>query len=138
MTNPQRRRPETELFWRGKLAELEASGLTVKEFADREGIRAAVIYRWKKEIKQRDKEILAQRKVALKVAPDSAADSLGSISFVPVELKQSVSNGMKARTGTQQLEIHTPAGLILVVPAGVDATTLQMVLSVLRDATCGR
>jgi len=42
---------EKEKFWREKLAEHKKSGLTVREFCARDGLRAVQYYYWQKALK---------------------------------------------------------------------------------------
>jgi len=47
---------EKEKFWRGKMAGYESSGLTVREFCAREGLREVQFYYWRRELKEASKE----------------------------------------------------------------------------------
>ncbi len=50
----KRTKAETEKLYRGLLAELEASGLSQREFAEKRGVPAGTLSFWKHELKNRD------------------------------------------------------------------------------------
>ena len=47
---------EKEKFWRGKMGAYEKSGLTVREFCERDGLREVQFYYWRRAIKGEAKQ----------------------------------------------------------------------------------
>ena len=101
-----RRDEGKERFWREKVPEAEASGLSIREFCRERGLKEAQFYAWRRELKMR--EIEEQRKpgfVELIRTPSGNGDS-----------------GVSIRIGER---------VSIVVERGFDAETLKTALACL-------
>ena len=90
--------------WRGRIAEQERTGVSVKQFCKQQGLTEYSFYAWRKRLR--------------KQAP---------VRFALVE--RGVSPGPSTETS---LELVLPSGERLRIAAGVDAATLRTVLEALR------
>ena len=106
MANSKRSR-EKEEFWRLVVDEQQRSGLSAREFCEREGLSAPSFYNWKRELRKRDAE----------PAPDANRPTNGQRQFVPVEVVEQVGDAApmgRRVTGTAKtVEIVTPGGWTL-------------------------
>lgn len=69
---------ERELFWRGKLAEFAASGLSFRTFCSREALAESAFYFWRREIAGRDAKVAVAGKSKVKASKPER------LAFVPV------------------------------------------------------
>ena len=108
---PGRTRDERkEQQWRRWIAQWQSRGLSVAAFCARHGLAPASFYAWRRTLQRRD-------------APPAP--------FVPVRLVAD------AAPPSSPLEVVLPAGCVVRVAPGFDATTLRQVLAVLRgDQPC--
>jgi hypothetical protein len=104
--------PARERLWRKRLARWKASGLTTREFCDREGVTPTALAHWRKEIAARDARRAATDK------PD----------FVPVRLTVL---GIAA-----PLDVVLLSGPAVRVPPGFDPAHLRAVVAALEGRTC--
>jgi len=65
----QRRNPNREAFWRQTLSDRLQSGLSIRAFCQREGLREPAYHYWRRELKKRD------------------AETTAAASFLPVEVQ---------------------------------------------------
>ncbi len=114
----KRRNPERERFWRETIARRARSGLSVREFCEREGLALSTYHYWRRELARRDAEPVG-------VSPEKVDSSRPA--FVPVSLE-----GRSAAA----IEIELVDGTIVRVPRGCDAGALRMVLGALGSASC--
>ena len=91
---------EKEKFWRGKMAEYEKGGLTVREFCARDGLREVQFYYWRRELKE-------------------ASKKAGFVELVR-------SGGVNGGAG---VSIRVDDGLSIVVERGFDEETLKAALA---------
>ncbi len=99
---------ERELFWRGKLAEFVASGLSVRAFCRGEALAESAFYFWRREIAGRDAKVAVAGKSKVKaIKPERPA-------FVPVTVASQPSSPTQPG-----LAIELRGGRVLRVPSGV-------------------
>lgn len=100
---------DRENLWRDALSRQRATGLGVRAFCAREGLREATFYRWRREVGRRD----APAFVELRPVP-------------PAEPEPAV-----ARPGDAPVELVFPQGPRVLVRPGCDAALLRRVLAAL-------
>ena len=104
--------PVRERHWQKRLARWKASGLTVREFCDREGVTPTGLAHWRKEIAARD----ARR-----------AATAGPL-FVPA--------GVVPAPASPVLEVALSGGRVVRVPTGFDPVHLRAVVAALEGVLC--
>jgi hypothetical protein len=112
----KRRNPERERFWRETVARQTRSGLSVREFCEREGLALSTYHYWRRELVRRDSE-------TTDVSPEKVDSPRPA--FVPVSLE-----GRSAAA----IEIELVDGTLVRVPRGCDAGALRTVLAALESA----
>jgi hypothetical protein len=120
----KRRDPAREKFWRRTVRQQQRSGLSVRDFWQREGLRDWTFRWWRQELARRDHELSA----ALPGEPTEPASS-----FLPVRV---VDLDAVAPRTAPPIEIVLPSGCIVRVPSGFDPQTLGDVLAVLGGRPC--
>jgi len=98
-----------EKFWRGKMAEYEKNGLTVREFCAQEGLREVQFYYWRRELKEANKQT-------------------GFVELVS-------SGGMNVGSG---VSIRVDDRLSVAVERGFDEATLKAALACVCARGCAR
>lgn len=139
MQRKSRRDPRKERRWRALLQEHRDSGLTVKEFCERERQSENTFRWWLNEIRRRNRERGVPEDNFL--LPNDAQRSVvrpAGISFVPVTLtaepvSEQPNQELKV-PGLSSVEVVTPSGYILRICSGTDIVTLQHVLKAIRGA----
>ncbi len=111
----RRRSAEKEAFWRLALEEQQRSGLSVRAFCEREGLSAASLYAWRRQLRERDQEH--------SVASAESAD------LIPVEVVASVDASPSSEVDSSSLELVTPGGFTLRFPATIESHRLSAVLT---------
>jgi len=114
-----RRDPAKEQFWRDKVQRHKQSGQTIREFCERENLKAWTFSWWRRELTKRDREVSK---------PEPKAKS----PFVPLQ----VVPDPKQAQSPSAIEIVLPAGPTVRVPSGFDAQALTGVLEVLESHSC--
>jgi transposase len=104
---------EQRQFWRMVFETHQASGLSIKQFCQNEGISEAGFYSWRKKL------------AAVDERPKVAGVSAASAGFIEVNVPGYASVG---------LELVLSSGHTLRIPAGADSTLLGHVLSTLKQA----
>ena len=107
-----RRDPAKETFWRERIAEHTASGLSVREFCRRHDLKEVAFYWWRRELGRRDAEAQAGSFVPVHVTDDPAPDGGG------------------------QIEIELTDGRRIRVTGTVNREMLAQVLDVLERRAC--
>jgi transposase len=120
----KRRDPAREKFWRRTIREQERSGLSVRDFCRREGLKDWTFRWWRQELIRRD----PQPTVAAQGEPTGAAPT-----FLPVRV---VDGETIAPRPIPAIEIVLPDGPTVRVPVGFDPRTLGHVLAVLEGRPC--
>lgn len=110
MAAKQRRDPQREQFWRETIAAWGNSGQSVSAFCSGRGLSEASFYGWRRTLRQRD------------LRP---ASTLTVPALVPLRV-----------LADAVVEIVLPAGLVVRVPAGVDAAAVAALVAALRTASC--
>jgi transposase len=131
---PEKRRrspdPVKEKLWRGIILRHQSSGLSVRAFCEREGLKDCDFLRWRRELSRRDRERSTPR-------PDSAlrgtTETRVSPSFLPVRV---VDADCTPSRPAPPIEIVLNGGLTVRVPFGFDPGTLDNVLAVLGSRRC--
>jgi|SRR6516164_753218 hypothetical protein len=99
-----------ERFWRDTLAAWQKSGLSVRAFCASRKLCESNFHAWRRTLQQRDRQSPhaspPPRLVPVRVLPDAL------------------------------IEIVLPAGLVVRVPASVDADIVAALVAALRTATC--
>jgi transposase len=126
----KRRDPVKEQFWRTTIADQARSGLSVRAFCEREGLRPCNFHWWRQALARRDREVQPTRIVR---RPNSMVERPMPTTFLPVRVLQEVIAPIAAAT---PIEIVLPAGLTVRVLRGFDPIALEEVLSVLEARTC--
>lgn len=112
---------ERELFWRGKLAEFVASGLTVRAFCRRESLAESAFYVWRREIAARDGRVAGVGKSKVKAGkPERPA-------FVPVRVNAQTSSPMQ-----EGLAIELRGGRVLRMPGNMPASEVAQLIHALE------
>lgn len=106
----KRTKAETEKLYRGLLAELDASGLSQREFADKRGVPAGTLSFWKHEMKRRDAAAKA-RKIKKKSSKPK---------FVPVSVVEAAKPAEAAVKAAEGYEIVLGPDRVLRLPAVFD------------------
>jgi hypothetical protein len=126
----RRRDPARERFWRRTIRQQERSGLNVRSFCRREGLKDGAFRWWRQE--------LARRYWQASGAPVSAPDReptqvLTTPMFLPVRV---VDQEAIALQPSPPIEIVWPTGPTVRVPVGFDRRTLSEILIVLEGHRC--
>lgn len=100
----------TEAKWRRLIAAQSKSGLTVREFAAAEGIRAATLYWWRSKLRRDRRDVTK---------------------LVPVEVVERGSD-LDSRGSTDGFELHVDGVMTLRVPTGFDEAELRRLIRALR------
>jgi hypothetical protein len=111
--------PRKQHHWLQHVRRWQASQLSVREYCERQQLGEASFYAWKR--------TLQQRGLLSDTAP--AAGRARTPLFVPVAVST-------ADATSHRLELVSPAGWTVRVPAGFDAATLQQLLAVLPEQPC--
>ena len=120
----KRRDPARERSWRRTIREQQRSGLSVRDFCKREGLKDGAFRWWRQELPRRDRGTTdAPRGERTEAAP----------AFLPVRVVDP--EGVAPRPAPP-IEIVLPAGPIVRVPSGFDPRALGAVLAVLGARPC--
>ena len=122
--------PVKEMLWRSILKQQRDSGLSVRAFCNREGLKAFNLFRWRRELSRRDRQ--ASTAIPNRSPGESSAPSASPV-FLPVRFIDD--RGAHARP-VMPIEILLPHGPIVRVPLGFDPRTLGDILTVLEGRSC--
>ncbi len=106
----KRTKAETEKLYRGLLAELDASGLSQREFAEKRGVPAGTLSFWKHELKKRDAAAKARKGKKKPSKPK----------FVPVSVVEAAKPAEPMAKAAEGYEIVLGPDRVLRLPAGFD------------------
>jgi transposase len=120
----KRRDPAREKFWRRTIRDQQRSGLSVRDFCQRQGLKDWTFRWWRQELARRDR--------VPSMAPASGQTEAAPV-FLPVQV---VDLEAVSPTPTPPIEIVLPTGLIVRAPSGFDPRTLGHVLAVLEGRPC--
>ncbi len=124
----KRRDPARERFWRRTIRRQEKSGLGVRDFCRREGLKDWTFRWWRQELTRRDQQPASAPPDEPQGDPTEAVPA-----FLPVRVVDLES--VAPRTSAA-IEIVLPSGSTVRVPEGFDPHTLGAVLSVLEGRGC--
>ena len=120
------RDPVREQQWRERVANWQASGLTIRAFCSQHGLSETTFQHWRRELRERDaKAAAATLPSRLPSSPRSSASSRPSVpTFVPLTVLP---------TPTRVVEVRCPSGHIVTVP-DADLATLQVLFATLAQS----
>jgi transposase len=120
----KRRDPAREKLWRRTIRDQQCSGLSVRDFCHRQGLKDWTFRWWRQELARRDQ-------VPSMAPVDGPTEEVPV--FLPVQVVdlQAVSPPL-----APPIEIVLPTGLIVRAPSGFDPRTLGHVLAVLEGRPC--
>src|SRR3954449_10201217 len=118
----KRRDPAREKFWRRTIREQQRSGLAVRAFCLREGLKDWTFRWWRQELARRDRRTSTDPRSDRGGEPTEATPI-----FLPVRV---VGQEPVLPQAPPPIEIMLPAGPTVRVPNGFDPRTLGDVLSV--------
>ena len=124
----RQRDPLREKFWRRTIRQQQHSGLTVRAFCLREGLKEGAFRWWRQALARRDRELAASTQADRDGEPIEAAPT-----FLPVRLLDP--EAIPTRP-SPPIEVVLPAGPTVRVPSGFDPRTLGQVLAVLEGRSC--
>src|SRR5262249_52599474 len=124
----RRRDPIREKFWRRTIRQQQRSGLTVRAFCLREGLKDGAFRWWRQALARRDREASAATSADRDGEPTEAAPA-----FLPVRV---VDLKVASPRVAPPIEIVLPTGPTVRVPSGSDPRTLGQVLALLEGRPC--
>ena len=152
------REPGLEAFWRGTIAEWQASGLPIRVFVREKKVSEPLFYAWRKELQRGDQETTSAdihsvseqetvqfrgvrdgraRLIPLSRKESPASGKTGS--FVPVALlddkPQSILNSTSSSPGNV-IELHLVGGCFIRIFHDTDFALLGRLLSSLEATKC--
>jgi transposase len=124
----RQRDPIREKFRRRAIRQQQRSGLTVRAFCLREGVKEGAFRWWRQALTRRDREVVATTQADREGEPIEAAPA-----FLPVRL---VDLEAASPHPAPPIEIVLPTGPTVRVLSGFDPRTLGQVLAVLEGRPC--
>lgn len=130
---------QKEDFWRKKIAEQQASGLSQGAFCEREGLNANTFSSWKKILQERDAEQEQEVQRAFKRASASRAARTEKASFIPLlSAGSNVPEARSTNTSTNAVAEVEVAGAHLRIYNGADCRTLCAIIRAMRESDNAR
>jgi hypothetical protein len=124
----RQRDPIRERFWRRTIRQQQSSGLTIRAFCLREGLKIGAFRWWRQALARRDREPSATP------AGDREDETTEAVpAFLPVRL---VDLEAASSRPSPPIEIILPTGPTVRVLQGFDPRTLGQVLAVLEGRSC--
>jgi hypothetical protein len=120
--------PLREKFWRRTIRQQQRSGLTVRAFRLREGLKDGAYRWWRQALARPDREASATTRADRDGEPTEAART-----FLPLRLVDP--EAIPARP-SPPIEIVLPTGPTVRVPSGFDPLALGQVLAVPEGRPC--
>jgi transposase len=124
----RQRDPIREKFWRRTIRQQQCSGLTIRAFCLREGLKDGAFRWWRQALARRDREPSSTPAGDREGEPTEAAPA-----FLPVRL---VNLEAASPRPSPPIEIVLPTGPTVRVLSGFDPRTLGQVLAVLEGRSC--
>jgi hypothetical protein len=125
----KRRDPAREKFWRRTIRRQQQSGLTIRAFCQREGLKDWTLRWWRQELARRDQQPSPDaRRHDADGQPAEAAPV-----FLPVRV---VGQETVPPQPPPPIEILLPTGPTVRVPGGFDPSTLRAILTILEGRPC--
>jgi transposase len=126
----RRRDPAKEKLWRATISRHQESGLPVRAFCQREGLKEGNFLRWRRELDRRDREKTPEQP---KLATKEPTELRVSPVFLPVQVVDA--DRLPSRPAPP-IEIVLDGGPTVRVPIGFDPRTLGDILAVLGGRRC--
>jgi hypothetical protein len=104
----QRRDPARERYWRGVVAQWQASGLGVRDFCLQRQVTEASFYAWRRELKSRD------------------APGVAKPAFVPVTVVPTM----------PMVEVRCPSGHVVTLPSADGDTLRHLFAALVAETPC--
>ncbi len=124
----RQRDPIREKFWRRTIRQQQRSGLPVRAFCLREGLKVGAFRWWRQALGRRDREASLTAADGRDREPTEAAPP-----FLPVRVVELEAVSPRP---TAPIEIVVPTGPTVRVCSGFDPRTLGQVLAVLEGRSC--
>ena len=125
------RDPAKERFWRQMVRRWARSGISIREFCNREALSAQSFYAWRRVLTQRDQETGAG---AAQPGASGRVETPPELPrFVPVHVIADDSVVSRPAPG---IEVVLASGTLIRVPRGVDRQTLADVIAALEQRSC--
>jgi hypothetical protein len=124
----RQRDPARERSWRRTIRRQQRSGLNVRDFCRREGLKDGTFRWWRQELARRDRQIAG---TAVPAADREPTQAITAPMFLPVRVVD-----QEAIAPPPLIEIVWPTGPTVRVPAGFDCRTLDEILMVLEGRRC--
>jgi transposase len=124
----RRRDPAREKLWRRTIRDQQRSGLSVRAFCLREGLKDWTFRWWRQELARRDRQPSAASRGELEGEPTESAPAFLSVRVTDLE-------AISPRQASP-IEIVLPTGPIVRVPSGFDPSALGQVLAVSEGRPC--
>jgi transposase-like protein len=122
----QRRDEKKERYWQEKIRNGARSGLSIREFCRREGLKESQFYSWRRELWRREQEKAGNRK---RKVPNNGTSVNSSFALVSMDED---SRGLNEAG----IELVLESGRRLRIGKGVDAETLVNVVTALEQKRC--
>ena len=124
----RQRDPLREKFWRRTIRQQQRSGLTIRAFCLREGLKEGAFRWWRQALARRDREASATTQVDRDGEPTAPASA-----FLPVRLVELEAVSPRP---APPIEIVLPTGTTVRVHSGFNPSALDQVLAVLEGRPC--
>jgi hypothetical protein len=113
MDNEIRERPQGEQAWREVLARLEASGLSVREFCLREGLKDWSVYDWKRRLRAPSQKQASsgQASTSRKQRPPPQSPSAEATPFIDI-------GALRSNSARCEVRLDLGDGVILTLTRG--------------------
>lgn len=115
-----------ESHWRSVITKQEQSGLSVRNFCQREKVRESQFHWWKRELRLRDRESQA--------APKKQPCDAQINPFVPVQLVPDRQHAEESEAAP--IEIFLPSGAKIVLKAGAPLSLVAQLLAEIERSKC--
>jgi len=116
-----RRDASKETFWRETLAQLGSSGQSVQEFCRQRGLKAGLLYIWRRELRARDAEMTGKAGFVELLGPGDRSGMADSGVAVRIDHRIHIMVGR----GFDPETLKTAVGCLLTVTAPPCCTALQ-------------
>lgn len=122
----QRRDEAKERYWREKIRAGTRSGMSIREFCRREGLKEGQFHSWRRELWRREEEKAGRRR---RQASGQGAPAKASFALVDLD-------GEQGEMNEAGIELVLAGGRKLRIGKGVDAETLVSVVAALETKRC--
>jgi hypothetical protein len=118
--------PAKEASWRDRIKQWEASGLSIREFCQKQELKETSFHYWRREIKRRDKK---------RPSPKKKAKEEKQISFASVQMTTPFLCSNE-RLYDNEIEISLSNGSRIRFRSGIASELLREVLRIVGTPTC--